>query len=252
MDLILDIGNTGIKGGLFDGDRLVEDFRLEADPRASSTAYRHSLRPHVAEVAVERCGLLSVVPDLTERIAEAALKETLIRPLRLTARMDAPVEPAYESITSLGVDRLAAAVGGFLSVRSNPEPVVVVDAGTALTTELVDADGSYLGGTITAGPELVVGALAERTALLDEIELHPPDGPAGRTTPECMRSGILFGTVDAIDGIVRRYEALVGASVQLLLTGGWADRLSPLLGRAHRTAPHLVLEGGRSLLERNA
>lgn len=252
MDLILDIGNTGIKGGLFDGDRLIDDFRMETDPRASSTAYRHSLRPHVTEVAVERCGLLSVVPALTDRIAEATLKETLIRPLRLTTRMDAPIEPAYESLASLGIDRLAAAVGGFLSVRSNPRPVVVVDAGTALTTELVDAEGIYHGGTITAGPELAMGALTEHTALLDEVDLQPPSGPAGRTTPECMQSGILYGTVDGIDGIVRRYEALVNASVQLLLTGGWADRLSPLLRREHRTAPHLVLEGGRSLLDRNA
>lgn len=261
MDLVLDVGNSGIKAGLFDEEGLLRTFRIESDPSASRSAYRHSLRAHLEKASVERCALLSVVPSLTDRIAEALRQETLLRPLRLTAHMRAPVRPAYRSLETLGVDRLAAAAGGYLRVRrtdeengggdSAPGPLVVVDAGTAITTEVVEADGTYLGGSIAAGPDLTMEALAGRTAQLKTVELAPPEHPIGRTTAESMRAGILFGAADAVDGALDRYESHLGRPPIVLLTGGGAGRLSPLIDRDHEIVPHLVLEGGRSMLAAN-
>lgn len=258
MDLVLDVGNSGIKGGLFRGEDLLETFRVETDEKKSrgTNAIRARTQEVIQEVLrerggepIRRCGILSVVPRLTAPLTETLtelLSELEEPPVRLRAEGGGPIEPGYASMDTLGVDRFAAACGGYL--RAGAGPVVVVDAGTAITTEVVDAEGRYVGGSITAGPELILRALVEHTAQLEPISLEVPPRPIGHTTEDSLRTGILRGAVDGLEGAVRRYAHELGEPTAIYLTGGWAERLSTLMETAHQVHPHLVLEGGRALL----
>lgn len=259
MDLVLDVGNSGIKGGLFRGEDLLETFRVETDEKKSrgTDAVQTRTQEVIQDVLrergerpIRRCGILSVVPSLTVPLAEM-LAEVLSGlegpPVRLNAEGGAPIEPGYASMDTLGVDRFAAACGGYL--RAGAGPVVVADAGTAITTEVVDAEGRYVGGSITAGPELVLRALVDYTAQLETISLEGPPRPIGQTTEESLHTGILRGATDGLEGAVRRYAHELGEPMEVYLTGGWAERISALMETAHEVHSHLVLEGGRAMLE---
>jgi type III pantothenate kinase len=248
--LALDIGNTAIKGGLFEGVDLRRTFRLETDPAASVPAYRHALRHHLDGVDVERVGVASVVPPVAALVTEAVRAETMRLPLAVSHHLPLPFEMGYETPETLGTDRIAAAAGAWALYRDDaPErPLVVVDAGTAVTLEVVSADGVFLGGTIGAGPDLVRRALAGGTAQLPEVDARLPRRAIGRSTKEALQAGLMWPFLDGVRGLLARTTDELGAAPLVVATGGWSELLAAHVEAVDHVEPDLVLHGVRALL----
>lgn len=253
MILALDIGNTAVKGGLFDGAALSRTFRFATDPAASVPAYRHALRHHLAGAEVRRVGIASVVPAVTGRLAEAVRAETLRPALVVQHTLVLPFAMGYETPETLGTDRLAAAAGALARYRAaRPgRPLVVVDAGTAVTVEVVSADDVFLGGAIGAGPDLVRRALAGGTAQLPEVMPVLPRRAVGRSTREAIQSGLLLPFLDGTRGLLARITDELRTEPFAVATGGWGALLAEHLPEIDHAEPHLVLHGIRALLDLN-
>ena len=253
MHLALDIGNTAVKGGLFDGAALCRTFRLATDPVASVPAYRHALRHHLDGAEIDRVGIASVVPAVTGLVAEAARAETMRLPLVVSAGLALPFAMGYETPETLGTDRIAAAAGAWTRYHdaAPDRPLVVVDAGTAVTIEVVSADGVFLGGTIGAGPDLVRRALARGTAQLPEIDAVVPKRVVGRSTREALQSGLMWPFLDGVRGLLARTAAELGGAPLVVATGGWGGLLAAHVETVDHVEPDLVLEGVRALLALN-
>ncbi len=253
LTLTLDIGNTAVKGGLFEGPDLVRTFRMATDPAASVPAYRHALRSHLAGAEVERVGLASVVPAVTARAAEAARAETLRPPLLVRPSLALPFEMGYATPETLGADRLAAAAGAWVQYGGGvpARPLVVVDAGTAVTVEVVGAGGVFLGGAIGAGPDLVRRALAGGTAQLPEVDATVPQRAIGRSTTEGLQAGVMLPFLDGVRGLLARVAAELGTEPLVIATGGWGGLLAAHLDAVAHVEPDLVLHGVRVLLDLN-
>jgi type III pantothenate kinase len=256
MLLTLDVGNSAVKGGLFDGTDLRRVFSVPLDAVDASApepaaAWGEALRPHLGDAAIDRIGLCSVVPATGNALATALSRDvdaalTVVRPT-----MTLPFELNYETPETLGADRLAAAAAGWRQYGATADPprsVIVLDAGTAVTAEVVHREGVYEGGVITAGPDLVRRALRDGTAQLPEVPLALPDAPIGRSTQTALQSGIMWGLVDTIQGMAARHAEPLPDPPQIVLTGGWGPLLTDHLDGLDHHAPHLVLHGIRVLV----
>lgn len=250
MFLALDIGNSAVKGGLFDGEELVDVFSMSpADDvnEEGSEYWEHALRPHLRYSEVEQIGVVSVVPSRT-KLLQSALQRLADAPITvLHPNMSLPFELGYETPDTLGIDRLAAAAAGWVGHGEEAaRSVLVVDAGTAINYELIHRNGTYLGGAIGAGPSLAREALRTGTAQLPEVALRVPDGSVGASTRAGLQSGIMWGFVDSTRGMVRRLARDLPDSPTVVLTGGWSAVLADHLSYDEQV-PDLVLRGVRLL-----
>lgn len=250
--LVLDVGNSAVKAGVFEGGRLQRTARF-ARPADAAAAWRAALAAALPAAHPSRAALASVVPTSTPGAAAALEALTGAPPLVAAPGLQLPFAVGYETPETLGTDRLAAAVAAWMRYgRAAPRTVVALDAGTAVTYEVIAANGVYHGGPIAPGPELLRAALHRGTAQLPEVPLEWPARRIGRSTREALQSGVMHGFVDAVDGMLRRLEADLGARPFVVATGGWADLLAAHLPRRiDAAAPHLVLEGLQALLELN-
>jgi type III pantothenate kinase len=156
------------------------------------------------------------------------------------ADVDLGIRVAVPHRDGVGIDRLLCAAAVF---AAGGGPAVVVDLGTALTVDLVSRDGMFLGGTIAPGLRLCLDALHLKTSLLPRVDLSPPASVLGTNTPDCIRSGVVYGAAGMVEGLVRRVAACAGGPARTVLTGGDAAFLSPYLTFPHELDPHLVLRG---------
>lgn len=194
-------------------------------------------------------GIVSVVPEASQRLLEAWQGE---RTIMLTAA-NAPLPIAYEPPTSMGADRIANAIAAYSRYG---RAALVVDLGTATSLTAVAADGTILGGAIAPGLDTSHAALVERTAQLPPVPLEDPGVPWGRNTVESIQLGLVAGHVGLVRHLVSRMRDALGSETPVALTGGGARVLAPLLAD-YDHVPDLTLEGGRlwlahALAERNA
>lgn len=252
--LTLDVGNSAVKGGIFDGNDLARVFSVSRasidDAGDAVRAWRNALAPRLSSASIEQVGLASVVPSTADAVIEALALLTTAPVTRVRPTMSLPFELAYETPETLGTDRLAAAAAGWGQYgrsASPPRSVIVVDAGTAVTCEVVHRDGVYQGGTIAAGPALARQALQSGTAQLPAVPLTLPDAPVGRSTQTALQSGIMWSLVDSVRGMTDRLADTLPDPPQVVVTGGWGSLFADHLpGSQH--APHLVLHGIRLLV----
>ncbi len=254
MWLTLDIGNSSIKGGLFDGPQLRRTFRLMPQRDAGSDDIAVLLAPHLTGVTISRAGVCSVVPERTPVVTTAVVQTTGVEPLRVHSEMPLPFELAYDTPHTLGADRLAAAAAGWVLFGSanHDRSVVVIDAGTAVTYEIIERPGRYVGGAIAPGPDLLQAALHHGTAQLPSIPLVLPDRVIGRSTREAIQSGVMYGFVDAVRGMLVRIGDQLGEIPLTVATGGWSTVLKAHLPEIQHAEPDLVLHGIRILMEESA
>ncbi len=249
MTLTLDIGNTAIKGGLFAGEHLARTFRCETD--TAPPTLLAFLRDHLDGSGVERVGVVSVVPPATERLLEAIEAATGRRASVISAATPLPFAVGYGTPETLGSDRVAAVAGAWTRYpdagRGGTRPLVVVDAGTAVTVEVL-ADGCYLGGAIAAGPDLTRRALARGTAQVPEVEPELPASPIGRSTCEAVQAGVMLPFLDGVQGLLRRTAGALGEAPFVVVTGGWGGWLAARIPEIDRVEPELVLHGVRALV----
>ncbi|MBI5379199.1 MAG: type III pantothenate kinase [Nitrospirae bacterium] len=254
MLLAVDIGNSQITLGVYQGEDLRCHGRLSTRAEAGADEYgillRGILATHGADLeAVDAVILSCVVPALQTVFEEVArnflhLKPTVVGPhlqTGLTLRIDRPEE--------LGADRLVNAVAAYHRYGG---PVILVDLGTATTFCVVSADGEYLGGAIAAGLEITADALFQRTAKLPRVSLDRPPRAVGTNTVHAMQAGLLLGHAAMIEGLIRRIKTELQDSPRVIATGGLAERLAPEIEGIDEVRPFLTLEGLKLLYDMNA
>jgi len=249
--LAIDIGNSKIKCGLFDGHDLTLTVEMRSDPTASVAAYRHSLRSRLGDLTPTAAGISSVVPALTEMIVKAVQDDFMVPATVVGPELDPPFEVDYVPPETLGADRLCAAAAAVRRYAqadhaegglSRGRPLVVVDAGTTVTYDVV-VDGVYRGGAIAPGPTLSASALSRGTGKLPEIKPSIPKHPVANCTQDGIRSGVMFGFVDSVAGMIDRLEAELEMAPFVVATGGGGAFLERHVDAVDVYEPHLVLEG---------
>lgn len=248
MLLCLDIGNSQIHGGVFDGGLRLQ-FRKTTHPLGSSDEFgvffTAVLRENgVDPRAVKRVAICSVVPPALYPIRSACLKYFHCEPFVLQAGVKTGLKVRYRNPHEVGADRIAGAIGATL--RRPAANVIVVDCGTATTLEVVTADAEYLGGAILPGVGISIETLAGRTAKLPTVELTRPTAALGRSTIESIQSGVYHGHVGAIRQLLAELsrEAFPGQRPHIIGTGGFARLLEPEK-LFDEIVPELVLLGLR-------
>ena len=260
MLLAIDVGNTNTVLGVFDGDEVVEHWRIATDPARTADEIAVVLQGLLAQSAmlkdpdISGIALCSTVPSVLHEMREmcrryygdvpALIVEPGVR-TGVSVRMDNPKE--------VGSDRIMNAVA---AVHLYGGPALVVDFGTSTNFDAVSARGEFVGGALAPGIEISVDALSRRAAQLLKVELARPNHVIGKNTVEALQSGIIFGFAGQVDGIARRMVAELAPgdpdSVTVIATGGLAPLVIDEVSVIDVYEPWLTLKGLRLVYERNA
>jgi type III pantothenate kinase len=253
MLLAIDVGNTNVTLGLYEGEQLGPHWRLATDHDRMPDEYGLQLLGLLEHAALPKESLTgvclaSVVPQLTQRVAQACRQYLDQEPLLVDAGVKTGIRIRYEDPRAVGADRVADAVA---AVRLYGGPACIIDFGTATTFNAVTKDGEYLGGAITAGINLAADALFTHTAKLQRIDLQRPPSVIGRNTTHAMQSGLLFGYVSMAEGMVNRFRDELGEDMKVIATGGLAEIIANETRVIDVLAPWLTLDGLRIIWELN-
>jgi type III pantothenate kinase len=257
MLLAIDIGNTNIVIGVFEGQTLGRSWRLatmrertadEMGLLVSELLERAGINP----AAVDGVVMASVVPPLTASVIDMSERYLGTRPLNLEPGVNTGMPVLYDNPSEVGADRIVNSIAAFeLYGRSRHMPLIVVDFGTATTFDAVSTAGEYLGGVICPGIQISADALFQRAAKLPRIEVRKPLHVIGKTTVTSMQSGLFFGYIGMIEGLVQRMRVDLGGKAFCLATGGLADVIAPETGAIEAVDRDLTLTGLRMVWERN-
>ena len=247
MLLTIDIGNTNLTLGLYDGEVLGPRWRLATDHEKMPDEYGLQLvglLAHASLSAKDVSGicLASVVPPLTGKVMQACRQYLGQDPLVVDAGVKTGVRIRYEDPRAVGADRIADAAA---VQRLYGGPACVVDFGTATTFDGISKEGDYLGGAIAPGINIASEALFLRTAKLPRVDLQRPPTAIGRNTVHAMQSGLLFGYVALVEGMVVRFRSELGPEMKVIATGGLAEVIAAETKVLQIVAPWLTLEGLR-------
>lgn len=253
MLLTVDVGNTNVTLGLYEGEKLGPRWRLATDHERMPDEWGLQfvgLLAHAGFGAQDISGicLASVVPPLTGRISAACRDYLKQEALIVDAGVKTGVRVRYEDPRAVGADRIvdAAAVQHFYG-----GPACVVDFGTATTFDGISAEGDYLGGAIAPGIGIAAEALFHRTAKLPRVDLQRPPAAIGRNTVHAMQSGLLFGYVALVEGMVVRFRQELGPEMKVIGTGGLAEVIARETDVIQIIAPWLTLDGLRLIWQMN-
>jgi type III pantothenate kinase len=247
MILTFDVGNTETTIGLFDAARLAGHWRIVSGVPRTSDELVVLLRGLLATdgfdaTEVHGAALGSVVPALTEPLVGALRRLGQGRVVVVDARAPLPITLDVDEPLTVGADRV---INTLAASRLHRSDAIVVDLGTATTFDCITAEGVFLGGVIAPGVQTALESLVRRTSKLPATELVVPPAVIGRRTEDCIRSGVMFGQADAIDGIVRRIKASWPRSQEpvVIATGGLAETFRELCSEFDRVEPYLTLYG---------
>lgn len=249
--IVIDVGNTNVACGIFRGRRLVARWRMPTASCAKAPAVARLLASRIGKRRareIDGACIVSVVPRLN-RIFRAACRRALgIAPLFATPRTIGVPLRRYPA-SQIGPDRLVNALAAHARFR---RACIVVDVGTAITIDAVSADGEFKGGAIAPGPALMGDALHRMTAQLPRVTPAPPRSAIGRTTKECIRSGVVLGSAGLIDRIVDRIAREMKGRPIVVATGGAAAALARLCRTIRRVESDLTLQGLKLVWAKNA
>lgn len=261
MILSLDVGNTTIHGGVFDGDQLLMQFRRTSEFRASSDELGVFLRSVLRENSIDpsridKIAICSVVPDAIHSLRNACVKYFGVNPFLLQAGVKTGLKVKYRNPIEVGADRIANAIAG-THLYPN-ENLLIVDFGTATTFCAVNREKEYLGGVIIAGMRISMEALETKTAKLPSVEIVSMREALGRSTVESIQSGLYYGQVGTVREINRKLidecfadDVKAGSKPRVLATGGFAG-LFEKEGLFDEIIPDLVLKGLNLALRMNS
>ncbi len=254
MLLAVDVGNTNVTLALFQGERLVADWRVTshrertADEMAVELRQLFELRGFDLGV-VDAVVISSVVPTINPALVEASRRYLKCEPIMVGPGTRTSVRIRYENPRDVGADRIANALAAYTKYGG---PIVVIDFGTAVTYDAISADGDYLGGAISPGVEISLDALVSHTAMLRRVEPVAPDSVIGRNTITSIQSGLVWGFVAQVEGMVQRMVAELGGKATVVATGGQASLVAELTHVIQKTDPLLTLEGLRLIYAQNS
>ncbi|HKJ26519.1 MAG TPA: type III pantothenate kinase [Anaerolineales bacterium] len=245
MLLTIDIGNTNITLGMYEGETRGPTWRIATNHEAMPDEYGMkflSMLAHEGFSPSDLTGICmaSVVPPLTSKVIEACQNYLEHDPLNVDTGVKTGVRILYEDPKAVGADRIVdcAAVQ-----RLYGGPACVVDFGTGTTFDAITAEGDYLGGAIAPGIGIAAEALFSRAAKLSRVDLVRPPSVIGRNTPHAMQSGLLFGYVGLVEGMVSRFREELGPEMGVIATGGLAEVVAKETDVLEIIAPWLTLDG---------
>jgi type III pantothenate kinase len=253
MLLCIDVGNTQMVIGLFDGPRLADHWRIATVAERTSDELALMIQQFLGfhgfafDEAVTGVAIASGVPRVTAELREMSERYSGDAPLVLEPGVRTGMPILYDNPKEVGADRIANAVAAYDLYGG---PSIVVDFGTANTIEAISAKGEYLGGAIFPGIEISMDALFGRAAALRRVELVPPRNVIGKSTVESIQSGAVYGFSGQVDALVDRFQAELGECT-VIATGGEAEKIIPHSRTIQHHEPWLTIQGLRIVFERN-
>jgi len=251
--LVLDAGNTNTVIGIYEGERLLNHWRLMSVIRTADEIGIYllnllsvsSISPDLISGAI----MSSVVPPLDSPLREGIRSYLGIECLKVSTEMDLGLEVRYASPHEVGADRLVNSVAG---VARYGAPLIIVDFGTAITLDIISPDGAYLGGTIAPGLGAGMEVLFGKTAKLPKVSLEAPPSVIGNTTMASIQAGIMYGNAGLVDRLVEKTWEELGCHGKVVATGGQAQNIADLSRAIDLVDPWITLEGLRLIYLRNS
>lgn len=249
MLLVADIGNTNIVLGLYNGDELVQTYRILSDKTLLVDDYKKKLFELFSDITVSDCVIGSVVIELSEVLKKACdecfgIESFLFTPLDKTG-----VVLDVDKPETVGADRVANAYCAF---KKYSTPCIVVDLGSATTFDILSLEGKFYGGIIMPGINMQLNSLCEKTSKLPKIDVEEIEKVIGVDTKTCILSGVVRGHACAIEGLIAECEKEIGQRVTIVGTGGLSMLVSKYMSRGFDyLEPNLTLDGFRLLYELN-
>lgn len=245
MVLAIDIGNTNIVIGCFDGEEILFNERVCTNHKATDLEYAIQIK-NIFEIHgisldnVDGAAVSSVVPAVTQSVKEAVRKLIGAEPMVVGPGIKTGLRIATDNPVQLGSDLVVDAVAG---INCYPTPLIVIDMGTATTISVIGNDKEYMGTLIIPGMQTSLDALSSGAAQLPRIDFTPPRRVIGTNTAECMSNGIMFYTAAGIDGCIDRINEELGTKCTVVATGGLAGVVTPLCKRDIIYDNDLLLKG---------
>jgi type III pantothenate kinase len=253
MELMIDIGNTHTVLGLFKGGVLINHWRITSQllrtedeiwAVVDSFFKMDTLQPD----EIKGVCISSVVPELTRIYRRMVQKYVSIKPMFISPDLNLGLKILYKDPFAVGADRLCNAVAG---KRKYGAPLIILDFGTATTFDCIDENGDYLGGVICPGIESAASVLHRKAAKLPKIELIFPSRVIGLNTDESMQSGIMFGSLELIEGLIRKIKQELGGNPRVVATGGLAHTIAKRTKAIDVVDDNLNLEGIYQIFKQN-
>jgi type III pantothenate kinase len=253
MLLVANVGNTHIRLALYRADTMITHWLTATERRRTADEYAmlwlQFLRSRGYDLAdISGAAFACVVPQLVETLRRLCRDYLHIIPVEVGPGIRTGMRILYDNPREVGADRVANAIAAYARYGG---PSIVVDFGTATHFTVVSGDGDFLGGAIAPGIGISVDALAEHAAQLRKVELVRPPQVIARNTVAAMQSGILYGFVGQVDGIIDRMREELGGRATVVATGGFAELIGPECRSVDHLDPLLTLEGLRMLYHRN-
>jgi type III pantothenate kinase len=254
MLMAVDIGNTNIHLGVWRDNQWALSWRARTVQNKMPDEYAVLVRNFLSSAdltfnAISGVAIGSVVPSLTSAFVELVQRYMHFEPLVVTSKINTGVRIAIDQPEQAGADRI---INSAAVVALHGAPAIVIDFGTATTFDVVSADGAYIGGAIAPGITVAHDALVSRTARLHKVDIEPPPSPIGSNTIHAMQSGIFWGYVSLVEGLVTRIKATMGGgNIKVIATGGLAPLVSQHTPVIDLIAPELTLDGLRVIYELN-
>lgn len=253
MLLAIDVGNTNMVFGLYEGDKLRGSFRISTNAERTSDELGMQISQYYHFHGIDRGRtraviIASVVPPVMYTLINAIRKYLRVQPVIAGRDVDIGIENCYANPREVGADRLVNAVS---AVRKYGKPLVIVDIGTATTFDAIDADGAYQGGAIFPGIKVAMEALFLKASKLPRVDIERPEHAIGKTTVQSMQSGAVRGYVGALSGIITDIREELGGNARVVATGGMGRMMASYCDMIDEVDPNLTLDGLRMIYEQN-
>lgn len=251
--IVLDVGNTNVVIGFYDGDNLLSTGRIATDKLKTGDEYAIDIK-NIIEIngvvpsELEGSVISSVVPPLTNTLKAVLEKLTGKTPFVVGPGIKTGLNIKTDNPSLVGSDRIVDAVA---AISEHTPPLIIIDMGTATTMSVIDENNTYIGGVIAPGLKITQEALAVYTSQLPNVSLDNPKSIIGKNTVDCIQSGLLYGHASMVDGMISLIEEEIGKKTTVVATGGLSKFIVPLCRHEIHRDEMLLLKGLRLIYENN-